>query len=505
MEKKTNNYWAERAEALEKASHDRGASYFAELEKQYSKASVSVQDDINKWYARFAKNNEISLQEAKKMLTKRELEEFKWSVQDYIKKGRENGTSGQWSKQLENASARVHISRLDAIKMQMQNHVEVLYGNELDDVSKLMEEIYTSGYYHTAFELQKGFNIGYSLMKLNTDQIEKVISKPWAGDGSNFSDRIWKQKSQLVSELHNNLTQAIIRGKSPFEVTEAISKRFNVSKNQAGRLVMTESAFFAEQSSKDAYKELGVEKYQILATLDEHTSEICQDLDGEVFKMNEYEVGVTAPPFHCYCRSTIVPYFDDKFELGTERASRGLDGQTEYVPSNMKYNDWYKKYVANSTESSRMKVGSPINTRNNSKGRPTAITQFDVDLNNRQTKLLNELPKYDSQVIVNKDEVSMKDLSALTAKENCEFAMFTKESSRLIIRGNNSSVNIDVEKAKELHKQGYKWSGHTHPGTDRNCLIASKGDYKILETFNQKQSVIYNSLGQYLTFSLVEE
>lgn len=373
MMMKSNKYWKERSIALEKASHDKGAYYFAELEKQYVQACSAVQDDINKWYMRFAKNNEITLQEAKKMLGKRELEEFKWSVQEYIKKGRENGTSGQWSKQLENASARVHISRLDAIKMQMQNHVELLYGNELDDVSKLMEEIYTSGYYHTAFELQKGFNVGYSLMKLNANEIEKIISKPWASDGSNFSDRIWKQKSQLVSELHNNLTQAIIRGKSPFEVTEVISKRFNVSKNQAGRLIMTESAFFAEESSKDAYKELGVEKYQILATLDERTSDICQDLDGEVFKMSEYEVGITAPPFHCYCRSTTVPYFDDEFELGTQRASRDSEGKTDYVPADMKYKDWYKKYVVNSTESSRIKEKGAISGALNDNNDPNGV------------------------------------------------------------------------------------------------------------------------------------
>ncbi len=342
---KNRNYWKERSEALEKASHDRGASYFAQLQQQYDMASQKIQDDVNKWYARFAKNNEISMQEAKKMLTSDELKEFQWSVQEYIEKGRKNGLSGQWSKQLENASARVHISRLDSLKMQMQNHVEMLYRNESEDMTSVMKDIYANGFYHTAYEVQKGFEKGFPISKLNKDEVNKVISKPWAADGSNFSDRIWKQRNQLISELHNNLSQAIIRGKSPFEVTDAIAKRFNVSKNQAGRLVMTESAFFAEESSKDAYKELGVEQYEILATLDSHTSEICQDLDGQVFNMSEYEVGVTAPPFHCYCRSTTIPYFDDEFELGSERAARGKDGNTYYVPADMKYSDWKKTFV----------------------------------------------------------------------------------------------------------------------------------------------------------------
>ena len=40
--------------------------------------------------------------------------------------------SGAWMKELENASARVHISRLDALKIQLQQQAELLYSNQLD-------------------------------------------------------------------------------------------------------------------------------------------------------------------------------------------------------------------------------------------------------------------------------------------------------------------------------------------------------------------------------------
>jgi len=342
---RSREYWEERFADLEEAQSERGAEYFAELEKQYKRASASVQRDIERWYARFADNNEISIQEARKLLSGNDLEEFRWNVMDYIEKGRTLNISDQWARQLENASARVHISRLEAIKLQMQNHVEVLYGNEMDEFSEVMREIYTEGYYHTAYEIQKGFNIGYDLMRLDTNKVEKVLSRPWAADGSNFSDRIWKQKSQLVSELHNNLTQAIMRGQNPHAVTEAIAKRFNVSRGQAGRLVMTESAFFNSASNRDCYKDLGVEQFEILATLDKHTSDICQSLDGKVFPMSEYAIGVTAPPFHVWCRTTTVPFFDDEFELGSERTARDEDGKTYYVPSDMKYEDWKNTFV----------------------------------------------------------------------------------------------------------------------------------------------------------------
>ena len=342
---KSREYWRQRFEALEDAQTRKGAEYFSQLEKQYQKASAAVQKEVNAWYARFAVNNEISLVEAKKLLNARELKELQWNVMEYIEKGKTLNISDAWAKELENASARWHISRLEALQLQMQNQVEVLYGTEYDEFSKLMEDIYTEGYYHTAYEIQSGFNIGYDLMKLDTNRIKKVLSKPWAADGANFSSRIWKQKAQLVNDLHTELTQAIIRGKNPHQVTQAIAKRFDVSMGQAGRLVSTEAAFFASASNRDCYKDLGVERYEILATLDHRTSDVCQGLDGKVFKMSEYEVGVTAPPFHVWCRTTTVPFFGDEFELGAERAARGKDGRTYYVPADMKYEEWYKKYV----------------------------------------------------------------------------------------------------------------------------------------------------------------
>ena len=108
---------------------------------------------------------------------------------------------------------------------------------------------------------------------------------------------------------------------------------------------MTESAYFHSISQKKAFDELDVDEYEIVATLDSRTSEICQDMDGKHFPMEDYKVGITAPPFHVYCRSTTVPYFDDEFTLKEKRAARDKEGKTFYVPGDMKYKDWKDKYI----------------------------------------------------------------------------------------------------------------------------------------------------------------
>lgn len=341
-----DKYWKDRFIRLQEAQLRKGEKYYADLDDQYLKASRKIEKQIAVWYQRFAANNQISLSEAKVMLSGRDLKEFKWDVLDYIKKGEQNALDQSWMKELENASARVHVSRLEALKLQTQQQIEVLYGNHSDDMDMLMKKMYEDGYYHTAFEIQKGFNVGYDLHKLNADQLEKVISKPWTVDNKTFSDRIWTSKQELINSLHTTLTQGIIRGDAPDEAIKAIAKQFGVKKNQAGRLIMTESSFFASAAQKDCFNNLDVEKYEVVATLDNSTSELCQGLDGKIFEMSDFEVGTTAPPFHVWCRSVTVPYFAD--DTG-ERAARGVDGKTYYVSSDMKYKEWYNTYVEKET------------------------------------------------------------------------------------------------------------------------------------------------------------
>ena len=83
-----------------------------------------------------------------------------------------------------------------------------------------------------------------------------------------------------MGSVQKELTQGLLRGDSPQKITDAIKNRFNVSRYQAGRLVHTETTYFNAISTKQAYQDLGVEKIEILETLDSHTCEICQPLDG---------------------------------------------------------------------------------------------------------------------------------------------------------------------------------------------------------------------------------
>lgn len=347
MANKNSEYWQQRFGQLENASHQEAMTVYSRIEESFYQAQKEIENKINSWYVRFANNNEITINEAKKLLNSNELKEFKWDVQEYIKYGHENELNELWMKELENASTKYHISRLEALKIQTQQTMEKLFGNELDEVDNLTKNSYINNYFHTMFEYQKGFNVGFNVTNIDQNKLSKIVNKPWAVDEKNFSERIWGNKTKLINELHNELTKMCLTGKSPDESIKYLSKKFNASKAQAGNLIMTENAYFSQLAQKDCFNALDVEKYEIVATLDSHTSEICKEQDGKVYDMKDYQPGITAPPFHNYCRSTTVPHFDDDFDLKGERAARDEDGKTYYVSDKMKYDDWYKKYVQN--------------------------------------------------------------------------------------------------------------------------------------------------------------
>ena len=213
MARQTNAaYWAQRLKHMEGALLDQSFGYVENMERQFAAAQAEVERQIAAWYQRFADANGITFADAKRLLTKGELAEFHWTVGEYIAHGQQNALDGAWMRQLENASARVHITRLEALKLQIQQQAELLYANQLDFVDAAARRIYAGSYYGTAFEVQRGLGVGWTMQALNEGTIKKVLSRPWTADDKTFRDRCWTNKRDLVNSVNTQLTQMIIRG-----------------------------------------------------------------------------------------------------------------------------------------------------------------------------------------------------------------------------------------------------------------------------------------------------
>ena len=84
---RNDKYWANRMRILEESLLDKGYDYVKNLERQYATAIQDIESQIARWYQRFAAENGITLAEANKLLTTQELDEFRWTVEEYIKHG----------------------------------------------------------------------------------------------------------------------------------------------------------------------------------------------------------------------------------------------------------------------------------------------------------------------------------------------------------------------------------------------------------------------------------
>lgn len=77
------------------------------------------------------------------------------------------------------------------------------------------------------------------------------------------------------------------------------------------------------------------------------TSDICRDLDHEVFNVSQAQAGVNYPPMHPRCRSATAPYTG---KLEGTRTARDKDGNEVKVDKSLNYKEWYKQYVESNPE-----------------------------------------------------------------------------------------------------------------------------------------------------------
>ncbi|MFR1518139.1 MAG: minor capsid protein [Clostridia bacterium] len=169
--------------------------------------------------------------------------------------------------------------------------------------------------------------------------------------------------------------------------------KMGVGAMQARRLVRTESCYVANQAEMESYRECEIDKYRFVATLDLRTSEICATLDGKEFPVDKEQLGVNCPPMHPNCRSTTIAVFDKKImDKMRRRAIDPETGEDVFVPANMDYAEWKKKFANEKTKGLAAK-----NSDDAFGGKPEVIDKIDFGNKDVIAKTLDDAEhKYSS-------------------------------------------------------------------------------------------------------------
>ena len=309
-----------------------------ELVKAYKEAMDNIGKEISNLFYKYADDNNLSYSDAKKYLNSSEFKEFKRDLKSYMKLIEETGDE-ELLLELNTLAMKSRISRLEEMFYQCGKYINEVY----ESTNKRLQIAYSStikdNYYQTIYDIHKAIGVGVSFSYIDNDMIKEILAFPWSG--RHYSQRLWSNRTKLKNAMVEELTQMLIQGKGLKETSRALSKRLDADLKNCIRLIHTEHSYFMGEATAKAYDELGVDKYQFLATLDKRTSEICQKLDGKIFNLKDRVVGVNASPMHPRCRSCEIPYIEDNYST---RFARDSKGKRIEVPSSMDYNTWKKTF-----------------------------------------------------------------------------------------------------------------------------------------------------------------
>lgn len=295
----------------------------------YRKADRTIREQIESFYGKYAKDNKVSYVAANTKLNSSEIKQVKVKLKEYIKSGEEIGLNASYLKQVKSLSARREITRLQALQADIRYQIELLTTNNINNLRKLETQLYKEAYYLEIYDEIKVNGLTGSFARVNPERVKLAVGYEF--NGVTFSESLWKNRNNLIRVMQQEIPQAFILGQSVQDLAKNIKAKMNTSYNSAIRLARTETNRLNNQATLDSYKETARpnEYLQILATLDDRTSEICQQMDGVKIPIDEAEVGVTIPPFHPNCRSTTIRVFEGDEEEG-ERLAK-IDGQWEKV------------------------------------------------------------------------------------------------------------------------------------------------------------------------------
>lgn len=334
------NYWLRRQLERERFWHEQiGKDLRGDVKRYFELALSEILRDVESLYARFAKDNRLTMTEARRLLKGEEFRIWRMALKEYVKAAENDAAI---LKELNTLAMRSRINRLESLHAQTLMEVADLAGKLDDKATEILVRAYLENRYGNLFDIQKKIGLATPPVVVDRKQVEAVLMTPWSG--KNYSQRIWRNMQALGTAIKDTVLTAIHRGSSIQKLSADLSRRMEVGYSNAERLVRTELNFVVNKAAADAIQAAEIEHYRFVAVLDHRTTPICQSLDGQVFPLEEMQQGENAPPMHVRCRSTIIASFGESYGRGT-RVARDREGRNIRIPADMNYNDWKHVFI----------------------------------------------------------------------------------------------------------------------------------------------------------------
>lgn len=317
---KSSDYWRKREEENLRANRKTEAEYEKAINDTYKYMLDQIQKEINGFYAKYARAEEITLSEAKRRVSNLDIEEYGRKAARYVKT---KDFSKQANDEMRLYNATMKINRLELLKANIG--LELVVG--FDELQKYFEEKLTN---RTMDEFKRQSGILGRTVQNNEKAAHAIVNASFKN--ATYSDRIWMYQGMLKAELDSLLKTGLIQGKHPTELARHLQKRFGVSAYNANRLMTTELARVQTEAQKQSFIRNGFTQYTFLAI--GTACEACRALNEKHFDIDKMMPGENAPPMHPNCRCSVAAYMDsEEYEAWIET----------YKEHGMSFEEWKQR------------------------------------------------------------------------------------------------------------------------------------------------------------------
>lgn len=307
--------------------------YDKNVKEIYRRMLYDAQKEIDAFYGRYASKEGITINEAKKRVSRMDVEAFSKMAKRMVET---KDFSPQANAALRLYNLTMKVNRLELLK----SRIGLRLVDGFDEIDKLTETLLVNAGVDE-FKRQAGI-LGESV--INPEQKAEAIAKS-SFQNANFSDRIWMYQDQLRNEIANDLRSGLIQGKSSQEMARKLRRRFDVSMYHASRLARTEMARVQTEAQMQSFERNGYTHYVFIAR--ESACDHCAPLDGKIFAVKDMRPGVNAPPIHphCFCSSAAATEEQIKTVVSNLLIPRTLSAAGKNYPIQLSNSKQHTKFI----------------------------------------------------------------------------------------------------------------------------------------------------------------
>lgn len=297
---KSSNYWRKREREWKKADLRDEAKYIQEIQDIYSTMLTQINKEIESFFVRYSNKECMSMAEAKRKASDIDIKEYEKKAKKYVK---EKDFSKEANEQLRLYNLAMKVNRLELLKANIG--LELTAGSD-ELVSFTKEKLEGAA----LEQIQRNAGILGDTIVDNAKTAKTIANSSFKN--ATFSERIWSQQDLLKNDLYGILSTALIQGRNPREFIPKVRKSFDVTRYQAERLLRTELTRVRIQAQAESYEANGIDEYEYVACGLRDVCPLCKELDKQIFKLKDMEIGENAPPRHPNCHCALAPYSDRK-------------------------------------------------------------------------------------------------------------------------------------------------------------------------------------------------